>query len=465
MPPPCPRGFRLQEAFAAARQLRYHLRSLGDARTPLIVNRLLSTSGCFAPVLSKSQKYAVWRTIAERSAGCTIDAVAVPRTYVLPSACGAFASSVDRGTTRAWLLKPARSQHGQGIRHLSSAQARTFAARCEEETRAQPLVAQENIEPLPIEGGFKFDLRAYMLVIGRAGRPPIAYFHEGFARRANTAYDSSASANSVHVTNAQSQTGGTDGRGAWLPDHFLTWERVGLALAAEHGLDSEHMQRAVVGQMLALMRFALVEVRATLDRDCLRNASAQSGRRAASSSPSSPSSSSLSSLPSSSEGLRELARAFRADSDARTVPAVGSFQLLALDFAFDASGSVWLLEVNTAPGWDAYPTVRGLTPAVYETLLSLVMKVHASANSSRFYSGHAGWRWIGRDQHRPRGQAYNACAEVPRPRLGVRRSGRIASPASSGGGGGVRLIGAGAASLLSPVRAVLARLRASLTRS
>ena len=93
--------------------------------------------------------------------------------------------------------------------------------------------------------------------------------------------------------------------------------------------------------------------------------------------------------------------------------------MLALDFAMDPNGNVWLLETNTAPLWGLYPTDDKLTPAVYRTALELALTAHADANDA-LPSRHGDWFKVNVDSS-PRVTSnghvrsdYNACASIPR---------------------------------------------------
>jgi hypothetical protein len=345
------------------------LRAQGDKRTPTVVNSVMLDvrHGC----LNKAETAQRWRRFAEKSSGCSSSRIAIPQSFVLPLECPAFLASV-RARAVSWMIKPTSSYHGAGIVHLTRAQAlEQTEALCGRRGLRNATIAQEYIEALPIEGGYKFDLRAYLLITARASpySPSIAaYYHRGIARRSDTKYDARSSSTNVHVTNARSQ----HSKGASARSHFLSFARVGRALTDEHGFREDHMRRVVPAQMRALMRF-VVKSLADIGRNCSK-------------------------------------RGF-----GRTVSeGVGGFHLLAIDFAMDPTGNVWLLETNTSPLWMHYPTDDLLTPTLWSSALELALRVHANLGTTP--SRHADWIRI--TLHTPlsagRRIDYNACVDIPR---------------------------------------------------
>ena len=318
--------------------------------TPLVVNRVLQrqeVSWC----AGKVEQYLRWRQLAEADGGCSITDLAIPQTYVLPQDCNRIRTALSSRRNSSWIAKPSNSSHGRGIQIMSRWNALDATLSLCRDPRSW--IVQEYIKPLPIEGGYKFDLRAFLLVTARAGRPLRAYYHRGIARRADTKYvDPTATGSSMnaHVTNVKSQAS----KGAAADSHFLSFNRVGRALTREFGFAAAHMQHTVPAQMRKLLEFA---VRA-LD---VRTSCFEPGV--------------------SSAGLPLSA-------------AMGSFQVFAADFAMDPRGNVWLLEVNSAPLWTPYPTDDSLTPAVYRTALELMLHDHGPQAGPPLRR-YAGWELIG----------------------------------------------------------------------
>lgn len=225
---------------------------------PTLVNSVTKAVGgtCLDKITSNRR----WRSFAERTPGCSTPIIGVPQGFSLPSECNAWLAAV-RVRSCNWIAKPgAGSFHGDGIVHVTRAAALARgAAFC-----GKPRLMEEYIEPSTINDGHKFDLRAFLLLTtswrgGAAGGPSIAaWYHRGYARRADVKYDPNSTSRNVHVTNARSQSYskvGANAKAARL--NTLSFGAIGRALAREHGLAADHMRIVVPAQMRAQMRFAV----------------------------------------------------------------------------------------------------------------------------------------------------------------------------------------------------------------
>jgi hypothetical protein len=154
------------------------------------------------------------RNLARRS-GCVYESLRLQAAqYDLSQEdeCSAFlrATKVDAGS--AWMIKPAVSSFGRGIRYLPPGTAYGEAKRiCRSQRRGAGLpvrlegaglrlVAMRYIEPMLVTGGFKVDFRSYLLVART--RPALAFVHDGFARRADLPFNGSSASAAVHGARA-----------------------------------------------------------------------------------------------------------------------------------------------------------------------------------------------------------------------------------------------------------------------
>lgn len=119
----------------------------------------------------------------------------VPKTYLFPDDYRKFTTDREADNFKhMYILKPAASSCGRGIKVISSKQ--------EVKKKNGHIVSQYVSNPLLING-FKFDLRIYALV---SGFDPlkIYLFKEGLARFATKKYTNSTSATDkrfIHLTN------------------------------------------------------------------------------------------------------------------------------------------------------------------------------------------------------------------------------------------------------------------------
>jgi len=331
----------LHRAQSAATHWSHAERAAGRnvSYTPLVVNRVMQRQKVRS-CAGKAEQYLRWRQFAEADGSCSIADLAIPQTYVLPQDCNRIRTALSSRRNSSWIAKLSTSSHGDGIKILSRWNALNATRSLCRDPRSW--IVQEYIKPLPIEGGYKFDLRAFLLVTARAGRPLRAYYHRGIARRADTKYvDPTATGSSInaHVTNAKSQAS----KGAAADSHFLSFNRVGRALTSEFGFAETYMQHTVPAQMRKLLEFA----------------------------------------------VRALGAAESWSAE------MGSFQSFAADFAMDPRGNVWLLEVNSAPLWIHYHTDDNFdSRAVYRTALELVLSDHGPQAGPPLRR-YAGWELIG----------------------------------------------------------------------
>ena len=123
----------------------------------------------------------------------------MPETYVLPKEYTVFLESFlegehEYGKQNYWIIKPAAKSRGRGISLINDATAITYG---------EPLVVQKYLKNPMLLGGFKFDLRIYVLTT--SFNPLEAFIYkEGFARLSTAPFtlDPSQMTNKfVHLTN------------------------------------------------------------------------------------------------------------------------------------------------------------------------------------------------------------------------------------------------------------------------
>ena len=259
----------------------------------------------------------------------------VPESFVLPQEAAEFEATMRREAAHAhlWILKPASRQRGAGI-FLHRAAEDRVASGCSWGAGAPGGLAPARVlghvgvasryihPPLLLPGGYKFDLRLYVLVT--CCHPLVAYvYDEGLARRAAAPYDvGDLDERASHLTNysigkhrrstaAEAAAGaGVDGASAchgassalkWSLHTLREWLRAerGVAIAAR--IDAE--VDAVVAKTLVA---AEPELHAGMHA---------SGHPAA----------------------------------AAGVPCRNFFQLFGFDVMLDAELKAWLIEVNAGP--------------------------------------------------------------------------------------------------------------------
>jgi hypothetical protein len=176
-------------------------------------------------------------------------------------------------------------------------------------------VVMEYVEaPATMQGGYKFDLRTYLLV--GSLDPQLVFFADGFVRKSDKPYNLSDTRTTVHVTNSVLQD---------KDNHFFSFDQMAASLTGELGFSPGYLER-----MRDYMKRVSLFVFKTTEAQ-----------------------------------KKPLSR----------FP--GRFHLFAVDWLIDAEGRVHLLEGNGYPLVTEYP-VEGLTPKLWEDLVALVLKVHAA---------------------------------------------------------------------------------------
>jgi len=248
--------------------------------------------------------------------GCLYEDLGIqPAQYSLESreSCEALlrASSRPENQAKLWLYKPSNTFHGVGIKLLhGAAEVEAHVQRCR--TKKHAIMMEYVSKPATMMGGYKFDLRSYLLVASLD--PQLVFFADGFVRKSDTVYDENDKRTTVHVTNSINQK---------KTNHFFSFEELGDELKREMGFPSDYLNRAREHmKMVSMYVFKTTDVQ-----------------------PKPP----------------------------RKFP--GRFHLFAIDWLIDSDGNLHLLEGNGYPLVTEYP-VKGLTPKVWEDLLDLVLTIH-----------------------------------------------------------------------------------------
>jgi tubulin polyglutamylase TTLL5 len=148
----------------------------------------------------------------------------LPKTFVLPKDYVAFVTAFTEdadaaevnGDANLWIMKPVGQSRGRGIRVIADHNEVQYS---------EPTIIQKYISNPLLLGGYKFDLRLFVLIT--CFHPLEAFlYQEGFARLATVKYtnDASAAENKfIHLTNSSIQrhsansredAGGADGQEA-----------------------------------------------------------------------------------------------------------------------------------------------------------------------------------------------------------------------------------------------------------
>jgi len=265
---------------------------------------------------SKAVQLVCRRELA-RKHGCKFEDLGIqPPQFKLDDEADCQALAAHARADQAWLLKPSSGQKGAGIRYYKSTKAviaATGDGNCGESTLNQRrgMLAQIYVVPALL-GGFKFDVRAWMLVAST--RPLLLFSNQGVVRVAGMPYDSDDSSRLVHVTNAEGQEG--------TGSHIRWWQHVDDNLKAAGG---PFMQTRFRKQAERAMRFA---------------------------------------------ALAQFQRSSGGDGGGTTAHLGNAhYQVFGCDFIIDSALDAHLLECN------GNPTERG-PPVMWEEMVALLLALH-----------------------------------------------------------------------------------------
>jgi len=292
--------------------------SRGASPASMIPGRQMANSigysGCIGG--SKTLQLKCRKKLAE-AYGCKFDQLGVqPAQYSMLSEeeCQEWYkdASKPQNKDKMWILKPSYTFHGAGIQvHKGISVIGPKYGGCKKST---PLIIMDYIDnPATIGGGYKFDLRSYLLV--GSLKPQLVFYHDGFARKADTKYSKDSNNRNIHVTNAVSQSG---------KDHFWTFEMLSEALHKEHGFPADFLaqQRAY---MEKVTKFLFMTTK-TQDNPLRHN--------------------------------------------------TGRYQLFAIDWMISLDRKLHVLEGNGYPLVTNYASMPDFSPKIWDEMMELVLNIH-----------------------------------------------------------------------------------------
>ena len=215
--------------------------------------------------------------------GCDFDALGIqPRQYIMRSTKDClrlFADGRARPEKR-WLAKPSSGSHGSGIvifKDIADLQRRTgWWSQCNKSVDSPPPVRQYNradylvqemvANAATVEGGFKFDVRTWLLVASL--NPFIVFYSDGFARVAMTSVNSTGGLSRMaQITNAHGQEK--------AEGHFRTFAEVSQSLHRQNPgafPTPDFMSTSFRKRAQLAMRYAALSQFTAVPRDQLANA-------------------------------------------------------------------------------------------------------------------------------------------------------------------------------------------------
>jgi hypothetical protein len=183
-----------------------------------------------------------------------------------------------------WIVKPYASNCGRGITVVSD--VREFREAVKSRSIKLDKIAQRYIDDLLLIDGFKFDIRAYVLI---AACKPLVFLmnSEYYGRRSLIPYDSNSTEMLTHLTNASQQK--------------------------KHPSFNDRKEESILSPDFLKEKLGL-ELMADVETQ-----------------------------------MQQAARVLMKASASRLEQRRGSFQLLGFDFMIDQQGKVYLIEVNVNP--------------------------------------------------------------------------------------------------------------------
>jgi len=273
----------------------------------------------------------------------------------ITTSCQAFFALADlpENKQKIWIAKPSTAFHGAGIKIYEGTQALHARYYCGNVKKA--IIVQEYLAKPALMGGHKFDFRTYLLIASM--QPFIAFYHEGFVRRSEHAYDTDASSLSdtkKHITNAHGQS---------MVNHFFSFSQLQDILTSESGFSPDYMNKTFEPHAMRVTNFI-----------------------------------------------------FQAAKKQRFKHTNGRYQLFALDWMLDADGGAHLLEANGNPQISPYPKSVGLTPTIWTSMMEIVHRVQVEPHtlpedfSARARTTIGRWKLVYNEQEETsQNSEYNPC--------------------------------------------------------
>lgn len=321
----------------------------------------IGVSGCIGG--AKLTQLACRQLLASHH-GCTYEDLKIqPAQYNMNdrSSCEALMEAAARPehVDKLWLWKPSNTFHGQGIKVIRGySELKAKVGACSGNLAA--IIMEYVAKPATMQGGYKFDLRSYLLVASLD--PQLVFYADGFARKSDTVYNPDDKRTTVHVTNSVLQK---------KDNHFFNFAEIASELTRELGFPTSYIERA----REYMKRVSLYVFKTTDVQD------------------------------------KKLSR----------FP--GRFHVFAIDWLIDQEGSIHLLEGNGYPLVTDYP-VDDLTPQVWEDMMDLVLKVHVTPHElptnltvkDKFQ--HGKWSLIYNElEEKYHGNPFSPCYTFPEPSL------------------------------------------------
>ncbi len=328
-------------------------------KNALINNIGYGGQSCFGG--SKGKQLSCRQELAKQH-GCDYEALDIQpaqyRLWIREECHAFFDKACVNEPERLWLEKPSKGQHGVGmkVRQGCDELSATFGS-CRSDFSRQ-MIAMPYLDPALI-GGHKFDVRTFLLV--GSLDPQIAFYHDGFARKANNPYSSNAKDTKAHITNANSQS---------LNDHFYSFSRLQDILHRESGFPADYMTRVFREHAIKVQNFIFQVSRPLVQR-----------RKA-------------------------------------------THQIFALDWIIDSRGRIHLLEANSNPLVTIYDDMREEYTQLWRAMTELVLNLHTdpaklfteefprlTTAPGRRYQ-YNGWHLIFNElEEMASGTSYNACKQ------------------------------------------------------
>ncbi|CAK8985525.1 Protein polyglycylase TTLL10 (Tubulin--tyrosine ligase-like protein 10) [Durusdinium trenchii] len=290
--------------------------------------------------------------------GCDFDDLHVqPPQYRLwlGDECHKFFDSVCvEHPNKLWMEKPSGGQHGVGMKVRNGCtEMRAAFGHCSGEGRK--VIAMPYLPPALI-GGHKFDVRSFLLV--GSLDPLLAFYHDGFARKAGNKYSSDTTDVNAHITNAESQSG---------DDHFYEFSRLQEVLHRESGFPPDYMETVFRAHAIKVQEYVL-----------------------------------------------HVSKQFM-------MKRKGVYQIFALDWIIDDVGGIHMLEANSNPLVTVFSQMEREFTETWDGMVDLVLKIHTdpaglfsedqpelSTAPNRF--DYRGWKLIYSElEAQANGKVYNPC--------------------------------------------------------
>lgn len=329
----------------------------------------ISTANCLGG--TKTQQLVCRQQYTKRS-GCNFDDLLIqpPQFDMTDEAdCKRFWDRAKKHPELAFLSKPTELYHGDGMQLYHGAQDAALQKDFGDCLNPKSFVMMDYVtNPVLMHGGFKFDLRSYVLVASM--RPRVAFMYtEGLLRRSNRRFDMADSTPETHIMNSRNQS-------VHSKEHFFNFSTLRQVLAGPENNFTQAQIEHIFVKMQEVTKFYLYTE------------------------------------------FDDFANRHRLFTK-------GKFQFFALDWVIDQKGVLWLLEGNKFPAMLPYPTYLNLSPWIWKDGMELVLRLHLLPESLKLRKftvkqNYAFGRWkmlynILEDtwDEEYRGVVYNPCHVFP----------------------------------------------------